>query len=1158
MKKIHFAFVIMFLWGALYSFGESLDRSTPSIAIFREALPGIDLSIADSIGKRLKADGYKVKYLNTDLIETKDFFDPANFSLFIIPECHTFPGVLNSRLEDFAAAGGHILFLNGPAFSNACWRNDTGSWVDMKTLVSLRNTQPVERMLFDFEDNEPGKLTDIRRDTNDPSVPLTVEIVAGGAADTGRSLKYHIANLTGWDTFAFPVDDALLPAHTLTSFWAKGDENTSMLAVEWREHDDSRWIAKVPITSEWKRYIIPPSEFIYWHTSPTGKTRGFAGDRIHPENVKLIRVGLALSHTFIPQGEHAFWIDEIGVAKDPAGIPSETFKMPVFDTVSPAYKCYPLTDIDFVKVAPLLGDLSLPEIKSFDYAGFSPVWRPQGTGYKKNYNARFIPLLKVYDSNRLWSGTLASLLINRKNYRNIVFGTITFGNSTLYKDERALDLVSKMSGIITRGIFLVEGGSRYFSYFHDQLKVELGARVLNLAPEEGEVTLKMRIHSKDGRSIVFKDTETLNIAPATETSYETTWEPQKFRHDVYVVEVFLFHNGVVIDLLSHEITINKPSEKKNFVVAKEGAFEFEETGEPWLPFGLNYMPSSGVALEDPEQFEFWINAKSYDPEIIETDLSRVDKVLDMNMVSVFIYSGSPYHGNLLDLLNRCKKHNLMVNLSLRPFADPMKFNYESVVETIDSYRLKNNDTIFAYDIAWEPWFGNYTSRRGWDSSWREWIDMHYGNLENAEHDWGHPAARDESGNVTSPSDMQLTTDGAWRVMVAAYRRFVDDLINKKYEYAIRKIKGIDPNHLISFRMSEAGNPLCRQENYPYDMNSIAKAVDIFEPEGYGRFSLQWEHTRTGIFTTWYVRSLALKPVFWGEFGLNIWSGSNFNPDEILLKVEKTGYENFYRMAYESRSNGVCSWWYPGGFRFGENSDYGILNPDGSTRPVQGAVLTYKPLLTSPEFSTMVKGFQPDHWITVDRDNHVDGVYGIYNEVKEEFWEQYEKGKVVGFKTPGTGTTSVNCPLHAVGNTMYTGNNPPKYLNASFYYVGIKNTAGTWEEVGSDAIISVNKNEPVLMKVIMSNTGDAAWIKPNKEVEAEKNVGAVYLASTAKSEISLRVPVSHNVPHFETIEFEEIQLTGRIDAKCRIELRMYAIERAWFGEKVAFTISPQSE
>ena len=90
---------------------------------------------------------------------------------------------------------------------------------------------------------------------------------------------------------------------------------------------------------------------------------------------------------------------------------------------------------------------------------------------------------------------------------------------------------------------------------------------------------------------------------------------------------------------------------------------------------------------------------------------------------------------------------------------------------------------------------------------------------------------------------------------------------------------------------------------PWILKGLAAAVDFFAPEGYGRFNDQYKGVRTGVFTVAYARSMAKKPVFWAEYGKNIWSGSNFTPSEILLQYEQAGYENFLRMICDSQSQG---------------------------------------------------------------------------------------------------------------------------------------------------------------------------------------------------------------------------------------------------------------
>ena len=112
---------------------------------------------------------------------------------------------------------------------------------------------------------------------------------------------------------------------------------------------------------------------------------------------------------------------------------------------------------------------------------------------------------------------------------------------------------------------------------------------------------------------------------------------------------------------------------------------------------------------------------------------------------------------------------MKVNMALRPYADPLNFKVECPQELIQENRLDQNDDIFAYDIAWEPWFGGYEKRRVYDEQWVQWVKDQYGSIPNAEKEWQYLFLRDDKIKFTSPSDLMLSSDGNWRLMVAAYR-----------------------------------------------------------------------------------------------------------------------------------------------------------------------------------------------------------------------------------------------------------------------------------------------------------------------------------------------------------------------------------------------------
>jgi len=248
----------------------------------------------------------------------------------------------------------------------------------------------------------------------------------------------------------------------------------------------------------------------------------------------------------------------------------------------------------------------------------------------------------------------------------------------------------------------------------------------------------------------------------------------------------------------------------------------------------------------------------------------------------------------------------------------------------------------------------------------------------------------------------LTQDGPWRKCVADYRLFLDDLLGERYAEARRLVKTIDAVHPVSFRMQFAGDPTFNAERLlPYDFYGLSEAVDLWEPEAYGRIG-DWEKVKPGHFTAAYARLCdPARPVMWAEMGFSVWDQSRMAPQPGKLAFAARYCADFYRMLCESGADGVFFWWYPGGYRLNEQSDYGILNPDGTDRELTKVIRT-----EGSRFLAAPKPAAPDCWISVDRDRDARGLFGIYEAVKEEYWRAISDGKTPGLKwraKPGDAT-----------------------------------------------------------------------------------------------------------------------------------------------------------
>jgi hypothetical protein len=610
-------------------------------------------------------------------------------------------------------------------------------------------------------------------------------------------------------------------------------------------------------------------------------------------------------------------------------------------------------------------------------------------------------LLGAYDSaNRDYRGAVGALVVNvEAPYRGSVWAVFTPEEASFYRQPAVTNCLQQTLSRMKRGVFLSEGGSEFFTVFAGQ-QFKAGARVVNFGRETVS-NLHVSVKFLDAKGVPRREVfdRVITLAPGEAKAVEQGGLSRN-SHDAGV-SASLALDGTMIDGLRHELGVWEPKAKPQYIEARDGGFWWRS--KPWKAHGVNYMPSSGIGLANAHYFENWVGRGAYDPEVTERDLRRV-KAMNLNAVSVFIHHESLGAQHLLDLLRRCEALGLHVNQSLRP-GTPLDFQWRQMKELIEHYKLAQSDAVYAYDLAWEPSHGSYAEQdQAYAGLWNQWVTKRYGSVPTAEKVWGVPAPRKETNSpaISVPPMTQLTHDGEWRKLAADYRLFLDDLLREKYAAARQLVKSIDAHHAVSFRMSCTGDPLYNWDGaLPYDFYGLAGAVDIWEPEAYGRIG-DWERVRAGDFTAAYARLCdARKPLVWAEMGYNAWDMNRMAPEPSKLAFEARFYADFYRMMIESGADGVFFWWYPGGFRLWENSDFGIINPDGTDRPVTKVIRT-----EGPRFLKAPKPGAPDYWIAVDRDRDPRGIFGMYEAAKVEFWKAMNEGRRPGLKwarEPGSAT-----------------------------------------------------------------------------------------------------------------------------------------------------------
>ncbi|HEX2972224.1 MAG TPA: hypothetical protein VHP11_07815, partial [Tepidisphaeraceae bacterium] len=660
----------------------------PRAGVVEDASSRGDAEVARILGEAVREAGYEVVSIGADVVCDGEALAKNKCDLLVVPNARALPLGAVASVRKHLEAGGDLIACGLPAWDEMVVKID-GKWRTRSECEAMLGGVRAQQRIVDFEGEDMGSW---RRSSNVGEAAAKIEVVKEA---WGQALHVGVPNLTGWDTLAKGYPKAFPAGHTVTCFRAKGGERTKQMLVEWMEKDGSRWIATVNLTPGWKEYALPPEAFVGWEL-PAG--RGKAGDHLRVENVEQFSIGLGMSHGDLAGGRHEYWFDDLGTAVNPLGDAPRSTEVPQLEMLSPGYVTYEAAGP--VKIGAAEGMLDSMKV---DGPVLALHARPGAAGFGKRQPYRWQTLLYAQAENGDYRGAVAAMVIpTGQRYRGSVWAAFTPTEARFYQDLKVRRVITETAKGMRRGVFLQEGGAGYYTAFEGQA-IPLGARVMQVGQEEpGEWSVRIRVVGQAGARERDVYDRSWRVRGGRGEAVEVRdvlrlVEPAGGRY-VVTTELRREDGGEVTDRLRHELYVYRPKDTPRFIEARDGGFWLD--GKRWKAHGVNYMPSSGIAQAEHGMFEQWLGAAAYDPEIIERDLERI-RGMKLNSVSVFLYHQSLKAQNLLDFLRRCEAKGLKVNLSLRP-GTPLDFRWELMREMIETLRLAKNDTVFAYDLAWEP------------------------------------------------------------------------------------------------------------------------------------------------------------------------------------------------------------------------------------------------------------------------------------------------------------------------------------------------------------------------------------------------------------------------------------------------------------------------
>jgi hypothetical protein len=287
-------------------------------------------------------------------------------------------------------------------------------------------------------------------------------------------------------------------------------------------------------------------------------------------------------------------------------------------------------------------------------------------------------------------------------------------------------------------------------------------------------------------------------------------------------------------------------------------------------------------------------------------------------------------------------------------------------------------------------------------------------------------------------------------------------------------------------------------------------LDFLSPEGYALGASE-DRALQVIFANAYARyTQPDSPVIWKEFGKHVWSGKedgNFNPSAAAYQSSADYYRYTLEYCLKGYTSGMYAWYYAGGFRIGEDSDYGIVNPDGSDRGITTLLREY-----APKFINQGARPEADRLIEIERDDFITTIYGMFSAALPEIREATRNGEFIDFvhaEQSGRGEFTYADEVYAasVGNTEKTGTYPLRYVN------GMVKSVTPFTEGGK-----------TYARVLVCNTKQSVW-----------RAGTVSLVSTDTSDITVNAVIDEEVTYLENVEvIVPISGNGALDLRFEIK------------------------
>ena len=833
-------------------------------------------------------------------------------------------------------------------------------------------------------------------------------------------------------------------------FYARGSRDTAHVSLKGTERDGSVWSASITVTQSWQLFVIHETELRYLSG---GKNRGGPDDHFILSRARTMEIGLDTRMAGQAPSHHLFGLSDIRMVSDPRA-PETITSWPDIDLLSPPYRRY---GFPARQVECLTRGQTWP-IGSSLVQGPRP--RSRGLGGEKGTPYRWIPVFQARDADGTPRGWPASIYVEPQTNgvtKKWAWIGLDISNDSI---EAAAAMTLACARRLQNGMFLYKVGSPQFT-FEPESNIDVSARWTTPVHRSPNLRVVAELY-KEGSDYLLR--RVVGPSPSADGIVRIHLgrapDIEEFAQD-YTLRILLEDSsarGKIIDRVDQSIKClglpRTPNEQE--WVTMRGA-RFSVGRRPVFMLGVNYEPWTTHGRMSGESGSYGLDSSLFDPELVRKDLAQLENG-GVNAVSIQ-YLTPDQAPQLKYFLEEARRHGIWVQLFVEGL-NPLHPNLRLAEQLIEAADLRNESQVFALNLANAPRLGPYEERCQFDGEWQNWLIEQYGSVAHAEKAIGGRLWK-KGRAVTGPPDEELIVDGKHRAAVKVYRRFVSDFVSRRYGYIVRWLRQHHLRQLVGAQTDDREtDPISLESVFPLDPAVGATHLDFISPNGGLLHGTPHSLMESG-FITAYARAVSDgKPVLWSEFGMDVGS----DPQPIDLENQVGVYRGMFEMVMKSRAAGCLGWGFPSGGCVDEQSDVGLVHPDGAWRPVGDAYRDVAHRIRN-EWSA------PAAWRgrEMDSSGDGDGFQNLWAAWRDIYRAELDQNRMEELRPLNFGKRTGEIVIRSVGGSPYMAPAPLQSVNSEWGRIDIE---GLDRDRKPGHKIAVHRQQTIQLELM--NTGYATW------------------------------------------------------------------------------------